>query len=95
MFVCSSPRHREAGKPNMSKEIEEQAQVTTLDDSSHEKLVAYQDVDVALKFLREHETSGEIEDVDGKNVMRKVDWLVMPLLFGCYYLQYTDKTLRE
>ena len=78
----------------MGKDIEEAKVPTTSNTDSHdEKLISYEDADVALGFLREHASSGEIDDVDDKKLMRKVDWMIMPLMFGCYYLQYTDKTL--
>ncbi|EXJ59209.1 hypothetical protein A1O7_06641 [Cladophialophora yegresii CBS 114405] len=58
-----------------------------------EKFVDYKDVDAALGFLRNNAASGEVVHIDEKKLMRKVDWMVMPLMFACYYLQYTDKTL--
>ena len=64
-------------------------------DVGDEKIVASEDVDEALKFLRENTTGDEVDTVDDKKLMRKVDWMMMPLMFGCYYLQYTDKTLRK
>ena len=80
----------------MGKDIEEATVPTTSNTDSHdEKLISYEDADVALEFLREHASSGEVDDIDDKKLMRKVDWMIMPLMFGCYYLQYTDKTLRE
>lgn len=60
-----------------------------------EKLVASGDVDDALLFLEQHEQTGEVTTIDDKKLMRKVDWLLMPLMFAVYYLQYTDKTLCE
>ena len=39
-------------------------------------------VDAALQFLRAEE--GEIFDIDEKKLLRKVDRLVMPLMFGAY-----------
>ena len=64
-------------------------------ESHDEKTVLATDVDEALLFLRQHAESGEVTTIDDKKLMRKVDWLLMPLMFSCYYLQYTDKTLRK
>ncbi|TVY44230.1 Thiamine pathway transporter [Lachnellula occidentalis] len=49
--------------------------------------------DAALKFLRREEVDGTIVDIDEKKLVRKIDWMVMPLMFACYILQYLDKTL--
>ncbi|KAJ5602277.1 hypothetical protein N7510_011811 [Penicillium lagena] len=54
--------------------------------------VTGQDVDEALLFLNEA-PAGELIHVDDKKLMRRVDRMLMPLMFACYYLQYCDKTL--
>lgn len=54
---------------------------------------APQDGDAALGFLRAHLAEGEAQAVDEKALVRKIDWMIMPLMFGCYFLQYLDKTL--
>lgn len=59
-----------------------------------EKSIDYRDVDAALSFLRANADTGQSVDIDENKLMRKVDWMMMPLMFACYYLQYTDKTLR-
>lgn len=49
--------------------------------------------DAALDFLR-HE--GEVREMtleDEKRLRRKIDWMIMPLMWSCYCLQYLDKTL--
>ena len=51
------------------------------------------DVDEALKFLEANAGTVGLEDVDEKSLIRKVDWTLMPLMFLCYFLQYSDKTL--
>jgi hypothetical protein len=30
-----------------------------------------------------------------KKLIRKIDWMIMPLMWSCYCLQYLDKTLGE
>lgn len=49
-------------------------------------------VDGALAFLR-NEADTNVVDLDEKKLVSKIDWLVMPLLFGVYVLQYIDKSL--
>ena len=39
-------------------------------------------VDAALQYLRAEE--GEVFDIDEKKLLRKIDLLVMPLMFGAY-----------
>jgi MFS family permease len=51
------------------------------------------DGDAALSFLRANVTDGEAQAVDEKALVRKIDWMLMPLCWGCYFLQYLDKTL--
>lgn len=53
------------------------------------------DGDAALKFLRKEEVGDEVEYVDEKKLIRKIDLMVMPLMFWCYLLEYLDKSLRE
>ncbi|KAF9870869.1 hypothetical protein CkaCkLH20_11541 [Colletotrichum karsti] len=49
--------------------------------------------DAALDFLRR---CGEVKlmtAADERSLKRKIDWRIVPLMFGCYILQYLDKTL--
>lgn len=48
--------------------------------------------DAALEFLRDEETIGA-EEVDEKTLVRKIDWMIMPLMWAAYNLQYLDKVL--
>ena len=81
----------------MKDDIETHQAATTVRavETIHEKFIDYQDVDAALGFLRANAASGQAVDINEKKLMRKVDWMIMPLMFACYYLQYTDKTLRK
>lgn len=45
------------------------------------------DDDAALHFLDGSDAVGEDANVDEKKLMRRVDWMLMPLMFMCYYLQ--------
>ncbi|ETN42385.1 uncharacterized protein HMPREF1541_01539 [Cyphellophora europaea CBS 101466] len=76
------------------KDIEAAAERTvSISAGSEKKIVASRDIDEALKFLEANAGTINLEDVDEKKLMRKVDWMLMPLMFLCYYLQYSDKTL--
>lgn len=44
--------------------------------------------DEALKVLGEHV---DISDVDMLKLRRKIDWVILPLMFSIYALQYLDK----
>jgi hypothetical protein len=54
----------------------------------------YCDADEALKFLQYNETGDELSIVDEKALVKKIDWMIVPLMFACYFLQYMDKSLR-
>ena len=49
--------------------------------------------DTALEFLRQQGEAREMTAEDEKRLLRKIDFMIMPLMFGCYCLQYLDKTL--
>ncbi|KAF6826090.1 allantoate permease [Colletotrichum musicola] len=49
--------------------------------------------DAALDFLRQHGDVSEMTSEDERRLKRKIDWRIVPLMFGCYILQYLDKTL--
>ncbi|KAF7125849.1 hypothetical protein CNMCM5793_002142 [Aspergillus hiratsukae] len=48
--------------------------------------------DAALEFLSAEGTVS-VSDIDEKNLVRKIDWMIMPLMWACYNLQYLDKVL--
>lgn len=50
------------------------------------------DVDAALEYLN-HENTSVMTEIDEKKLLRKIDWMVVPLMWACYNLQYLDKTL--
>ncbi|KAI0017556.1 allantoate permease [Xylariomycetidae sp. FL0641] len=50
------------------------------------------DVDAALEYLN-HEGTTVMTEVDEKTLVRKIDFLIVPLMWACYNLQYLDKTL--
>lgn len=49
--------------------------------------------DAALDFLQQHGDVREMTSEDERRLKRKIDWRIVPLMFGCYILQYLDKTL--
>lgn len=51
------------------------------------------DADAALEFLRQGNDAVSMTAEDERKLKRKIDWRVVPLMFGCYFLQYLDKTL--
>jgi hypothetical protein len=75
--------------------------VQTVDESKSEdrgniRIIASSDkVDDALRFLKVEHSDRVVSDINEKSFVRKIDRFIMPLLFGVYYLQFTDKTLRE
>ncbi|KAK3655105.1 hypothetical protein LTR22_010415 [Elasticomyces elasticus] len=76
----------------MAPANEEVYQTSMQAEDNYEK-PTYRDGDKALDFLRTEAEVGEGEDVDEKKLLRKIDWLVVPLMFCCYLLQYLDKSL--
>lgn len=49
--------------------------------------------DAASDFLRHESGAGEMTAEDEKKLVRKIDWMIMPLMWLCYWAQYLDKTL--
>ncbi|KAF1960849.1 hypothetical protein CC80DRAFT_544242 [Byssothecium circinans] len=58
-----------------------------------EKGTVYRDADTALEFLKYNETGTEQDVVDEKALVRKINWMIVPIMFACYFLQYLDKSL--
>jgi hypothetical protein len=78
-----------------SEESPDIAVATTPADriSIGDEKLALREVDAALQFLRQEDPAGELDEVAEKKLLRKIDRLIMPLLFGCYLFQYMDKSL--
>jgi hypothetical protein len=51
--------------------------------------------DEALRFLKNAHDVGELTAEGEKVLVRKIDWMIMPLMWSCYCLQYLDKTLGK
>ena len=43
--------------------------------------------DAALEFLRNGGEAKPMSASDEKTLLRKIDWRIMPLMFGCYTLR--------
>lgn len=50
--------------------------------------------DAALEFLHK-EDNGVSVNIDEKLLVRKIDWMIMPLMWAAYNLQYLDKVLSK
>ncbi|KAJ5676232.1 hypothetical protein N7462_009129 [Penicillium macrosclerotiorum] len=48
--------------------------------------------DAALEFLRDGDTAVAIL-IDERRLVRKIDWMIMPLMWAAYNLQYLDKVI--
>lgn len=59
---------------------------------SEKQALRTKDADAALEFLYAEETT-IMTDVNEKDLVRKIDWRIVPLMWACYNLQYLDKTL--
>jgi hypothetical protein len=50
------------------------------------------EADAALGFLASEGTAAFTE-IDEKKLVRKIDWMIVPLTWAIYFLQYQDKIL--
>ncbi|KAF2120374.1 major facilitator superfamily domain-containing protein [Lophiotrema nucula] len=62
------------------------------DEAAPEKPI-YSDADKALEFLAVNEQGDEHTIVDEKKLVKRIDWMIVPIMFACYFLQYLDKSL--
>ncbi len=46
------------------------------------KQINHVDVDAALEYLT-HEDTRIINEVDEKKLVRKIDWMIVPLMWAC------------
>lgn len=73
---------------------ETNAQSTGIDINAKDGLIATGKADAALEFLHT-EGVAVITEVNEKALVRKIDWMIMPLMWAAYNLQYLDKVLSE
>lgn len=66
-----------------------------MSESLPEKRAAlgHADADAALRFVGNDVP--EMTSNDEKRLIRKIDFFLIPLLFGCYFFQYLDKSLSK
>ncbi|GFF56461.1 uncharacterized transporter C417.10 [Aspergillus lentulus] len=50
------------------------------------------EADAALGFLASEEAA-TFTEIDEKKLVRKIDWMIVPLMWAVYFLQYQDKIL--
>ncbi|KAF6798722.1 allantoate permease [Colletotrichum sojae] len=51
-------------------------------------------VDAAWKYLNDHREAGvDTSSVDLDALRRRIDWRIVPLMFGCYTMQFLDKVI--
>ncbi|OGE58608.1 hypothetical protein PENARI_c001G11152 [Penicillium arizonense] len=65
---------------------------TNMDLETKNNLISTGKADAALDFLRSEDLA-EISEVNEKALVRKIDWMIMPLMWAAYNLQYLDKVL--
>lgn len=53
------------------------------------------DEDAALDFLRNGGDVQPMAAADEKSLLRKIDWRIMPLMFGCYTLRTSLSSLIQ
>lgn len=75
------------------KDIEASAPAQEEPDTEIGIVKDVRNADAALEFLRRQGEAREMTAEDEKRLVRKIDFMIMPLMFGCYCLQYLDKTL--
>jgi hypothetical protein len=59
----------------------EVSRTVSIGDGSEKRVLDSRDVDAALNFLESHGQELSFEDINEKKLMRKVDIMLMPLMF--------------
>lgn len=65
----------------------------TLPENGEIQDISPRNADDALDFLQHEGAVREMTAEDEQKLRRKIDWMIMPLMWSCYCLQYLDKTL--
>lgn len=50
------------------------------------------DMDTALTYIQ-NARNGDGSSVNEKQLLRKIDWRIVPIMFACYTMQFIDKVL--
>ena len=69
----------------------EKSIVTTAKNDSH---IASRQADAALEYLQTGEVA-TFSEVEEKQLVRKIDRMIVPLMWAIYFLQYQDKILSQ
>lgn len=48
-------------------------------------------IDTALNYIQNARSIGS--SVNEKQILRKIDWRIIPIMFACYTMQFLDKVL--
>ncbi|KAI9806537.1 MAG: hypothetical protein M1833_003724 [Piccolia ochrophora] len=62
-------------------------------EKKKDTVISHNDADAALDFLHSRADGAALTEVNEKTLVRKIDWMIMPLMWAAYFLQYLDKTL--
>jgi hypothetical protein len=74
---------------------EKDGSLFTAPDVEIGETTATKDADKALEFLQRQGDIGPLTQDVEKKLLRKIDFMIMPLMWACYFLQYLDKTLSR
>jgi hypothetical protein len=50
------------------------------------------DLDETYEIYKQQGDDADLDPVEARRVLRKIDWHILPLLMGSYMLQYLDKS---
>ena len=78
---------------NQNVEMEEKLDVLETQERLHEKSCSLDSYDNAFEFINQTELAQEAIEIDHAKLMRKLDYIILPLLCCVYLLQYLDKLL--
>jgi hypothetical protein len=73
-------------------DIEETIPSVSADVEETKRALPLGRVDAALEFLQA-QGMVDMSAIDEKKLVQKIDWMIIPLLWACYMLQYLDKVL--
>lgn len=99
MPSSQDPSKRDTEAPASSEDMKLQSneKVDSLKKLDSAMVGEVEDLDEGSQFLRQHNYTSEYlaelleDEALNKRLTRKVDWLLLPLLCGTFFLQYIDK----
>ncbi|EGX95873.1 MFS transporter, putative [Cordyceps militaris CM01] len=81
-----------SSSPSTSDHVAAQKQLPTADKTAA-VTVQHGDVDAAWLFLDQHRDVPGVDTVDLKKLRRRIDLRIVPIMFGCYTMQFLDKVI--